>query len=104
MAVKNSLQAKTSKPTFSNFLTSDGMTNKLDSMMGVKERLRFTSGIISAVSVNPALRDCDFNTIVSGALIAHTLGLMHSPQLAHYYLVPFNNKFKDAKEAVFILG
>lgn len=104
MAVKNSLQAKTSKPTFSNFLTSEGMKNKLDSMMGAKEGLRFTSAIISAVSVNPALRDCDFNTIVSGALIAHSLGLMHSPQLAHYYLVPFNNKFKDTKDAVFQMG
>ena len=104
MAVKNSLQAKTSKPTFSNFLTSEGMKNKLDSMMGAKEGLRFTSAIISAVSVNPALRDCDFNTIVSGALIAHSLGLMHSPQLAHYYLVPFNNKFKDTKDAIFQMG
>lgn len=104
MAVKNSLQAKASKPTFSNFLTSEVMKNKLDSMMGAKEGLRFTSAIISAVSVNPALRDCDFNTIVSGALIAHSLGLMHSPQLAHYYLVPFNNKFKDTKDAIFQMG
>lgn len=104
MAVKNTLQAKNAKPTFSNFLTSEGMKNKLDSMMGAKEGLRFTSAIISAVSVNPALRDCDFNTIVSGALIAHSLGLMHSPQLAHYYLVPFNNKYKDTKDAVFQIG
>lgn len=102
MAVKNSVTS--TKPTFSNFLTSEGMKNKLDSMMGAKEGLRFTSAIISAVSVNPALRDCDFNTIVSGALIAHSLGLMHSPQLAHYYLVPFANKFKDTKDAQFILG
>jgi len=104
MAVKNNITGQARKLTFSNFLTNDVMKKKIEGMMNANEGLRFTSALISAVSVNPTLQECDFSTIFSGALIAHSLGLLHSPQLAHYYLVPFNNKFKNTKEAVFILG
>lgn len=65
---------------------------------------RFTASIVSAVSVNQALQNCDRNTVISGALLGESLNLSPSPQLGQYYLVPFNNKKKGIQEAQFVLG
>lgn len=65
---------------------------------------RFVSAITSAVAINPALRDCAPDTILSGALLGNSLGLSPSPQLGQYYLVPFNNKDRGCKVAQFQLG
>ena len=47
---------------------------------------RFTASIVSAVSVNQALQNCDRNTVISGALLGESLNLSPSPQLGQYYL------------------
>lgn len=65
---------------------------------------RFTASIVSAVSVNQALQNCDRNTVISGALLGESLNLSPSPQLGQYYLVPFNNKKKGIQDAQFVLG
>nr|DAE92810.1 MAG TPA: RecT protein [Ackermannviridae sp.] len=65
---------------------------------------RFTASIVSAVSVNQALQNCDRNTVISGALLGESLNLSPSPQLGQYYLVPFNNKKKGIQYAQFVLG
>ena len=74
---------------------------------------RFTASIVSAVSTNPALQECDTGTIVTAALLGESLNLSPSPQLGQYYLVPYNQKtgFKDEngkdiyeKRAQFQLG
>ena len=65
---------------------------------------RFTASIVSAVSVNQALQNCDRNTVISGALLGESLNLSPSPQLGQYYLVPFNNKKKGMQDAQFVLG
>ena len=65
---------------------------------------RFTASIVSAVSVNQGLQNCDRNTVISGALLGESLNLSPSPQLGQYYLVPFNNKKKGMQDAQFVLG
>lgn len=65
---------------------------------------RFTASIVSAVSVNQELQNCDQNTVISGALLGESLNLSPSPQLGQYYLVPFNNKKKGIQDAQFVLG
>ena len=65
---------------------------------------RFTASIVSAVSVNQALQNCDRNTVISGAMLGESLNLSPSPQLGQYYLVPFNNKKKGIQDAQFVLG
>lgn len=65
---------------------------------------RFTASIVSSVSVNQALQNCDRNTVISGALLGESLNLSPSPQLGQYYLVPFNNKKKGIQDAQFVLG
>lgn len=107
MAVNNSLVQRTgnNKPqTFSAYLTSDAIKNRINAMVGGKDGQRFISAVISAVSVNPGLTECDHATILSAALLGESLKLSPSPQLGQYYLVPFNDKKRGTKVAQFQLG
>ena len=107
MAVNNQLVQRTGngKPqTFSTFLTSEGVKNRINAMVGGKDGQRFISAVISAVSVNPGLTECDHSTILSAALLGESLKLSPSPQLGQYYLVPFNDKKRGTKVAQFQLG
>lgn len=60
---------------------------------------RYTAAIISAVNTNAELQKCDALSIISGSLVAESIGLAHSPQLGQYYLVPFKQKEKTFKNA-----
>ena len=66
-------------------------------MVGGKNSQRFITAIVSAVSNNNDLASCNFGTIIAGALLGESLQLSPSPQLGHYYLVPYNIKKKDAQ-------
>lgn len=59
---------------------------------------------ISSVSANPQLQDCDYNTIVNSALLGESLNLSPSPQLGHYYMVPFKDTKNKRTVATFQLG
>ena len=106
MAVNNSLTKSNGggKPqTFSAFLTSDAIKHKINSMVGGKDGQRFITSIISAVSTNPSLAECEHSTILAAALLGESLKLSPSPQLGQYYMVPYNDK-KRGKVAQFQLG
>ena len=107
MAVNNSIakRAEGGKPrTFSAFLTQDAVKRRVNEMVGGRDSQRFMTAIISAVSVNPALAECDYSTILSAAMLGESLKLSPSPQLGQYYLVPFNDKRRGMKVAQFQLG
>lgn len=104
MAVNNSLVKKAQKPKFSVAIQSDAYKNLINNTLGnPKKAERFIAAVSSAVAVNPQLQECDAGSIVSAALLGETLNLSPSPQLGHYYMVPFNDKQKG-KVANFILG
>lgn len=93
------------RPPFSKLITTEtAQKTILNTLRDPQKAQRFTTAIISAVSVNPALQECEYSTIVSAALLGETLNLSPSPQLGHYYLVPYDNKKKGYKEATFQLG
>ena len=105
MVVANSLiQKKASNNTFSAYLSQDTIKNKINEMVGGKDGQRFITSILSVVSNNPAIAECDKGSILSSALLGEALKLSPSPQLGHYYIVPFNNSKKGCKEAQFQLG
>lgn len=104
MEVKNSLVNKEPKQTFSAFLATDAMKKKINEMVGGKDGQQFVTAIISAVSTNPQLAECENSSIVSAALLGQALKLSPSPQLGQYYIVPFNNSDKGCKVAQFQLG
>lgn len=107
MAVSNKLANRNSnnKPqTFSSYLTCDLVRKKINEMVGGRDGQRFITSIISAVSVNPALSECEYGTILSAAMLGESLKLSPSPQLGQYYMVPFNDKKRGCKVAQFQLG
>ena len=104
--VKASAKAPTTqqKLGFVGFMTSTAITNKVNQIIGdEKSGKRFISSIISAVNTNPTLKECENQSILSGALLGESLNLSPSPQLGMYYLVPFNDKDRG-KVATFQLG
>lgn len=103
MEVKNSL-VKTQKQTFSAFLSTDAMKKKINEMVGGEKCQQFITAIISAVSTNPQLSECDHSTILSAALVGQALNLSPSPQLGQYYMVPFNDNKRGCKVAQFQIG
>ncbi len=104
MAVNNSLAArKNQKVGLTAYLTQDAVKDQINKVVGGKDGQRFMAAIISAVNTNPSLQECTNPSILSGALLGESLKLSPSPQLGHYYLVPFNDKNKG-KVAQFQLG
>ncbi len=85
------------KVGFTSYITSTVVQKKINEIIGdEKKGARFISSIVSAVTNNPALKECDYQSIISCALLGESLNLSPSPQLGNYYLVPFEMKKKDA--------
>lgn len=104
MADNSLVNSQNNKPAFSSFMTSNAVQKRINAMVGGSDGPRFISAVVSAVSVNPALSECDHATILSAALLGESLKLSPSPQLGQYYMVPFNDKRRGTKVAQFQLG
>ena len=102
--VNNSLVKRENKMTFSAFLGQDAMKKKINEMVGGEKGQQFITSIISAVSNNPQLAECDNASIVSAALVGQALNLSPSPQLGQFYMVPFNDNKRGCKVAQFQIG
>lgn len=93
------------QPKFSVAIQSDTYKKLINNTLGDSNRAsRFIASISSAVATNPNLQKCEAGTILSGALLGESLNLSPSPQLGHYYLVPYNNTKTGTTEAQFQLG
>lgn len=97
--INNTLQKK--QETLVDYLNKDIIINHIKKVVG-KDTKRFISSIISATTVNPELKECSKESILSAALLGETLKLSPSPQLGQYYFVPFKSKY--GKVAQFIIG
>ena len=84
------------------FLAQEAVKSNVESVVGNKDSQRFISSVVSAVQTNPQLAECSNSSILSAALLGHSLNLPMSPQIGMYYLVPFKNK--TGTEAVFQLS
>lgn len=104
MAVNNSLVARQNqKLGLTAYLTQDAVKNQINSVIGGRDGQKFIASIVSAVNTNPTLSECTNQSILSAALLGESLKLSPSPQLGHYYMVPFNDREKG-KVAQFQLG
>lgn len=105
MATQNSLAKQDKKPKFSVMMQQDAIKNLVNNTLGDRKKAeKFSASIISAVAVNPTLQECDGGTILSAALLGESLNLSPSPQLGHFYLVPFKNTKANKTDAQFQLG
>lgn len=107
MAVQNSLAKKPAqqvqKYDFSAYLAKDVVKKKIEQVVGGKSGQRFVASIVSAVNSNATLAECRSASILSAALLGESLNLSPSPQLGHFYIVPYNDK-NLGKVGQFILG
>ena len=93
------------KVKFSVALQSDAMQKLISNTLKDPKRAnRFIASISSAVASNPALQECESNSIISGALVGEALELSPSPVLGQYYLIPFKNNKNGTVEAQFVIG
>ena len=104
MAVSNSLTTAKKEVGLTAYLTQDAVKNQIAKVVGGKEGQQFISSIISAVQINPQLQKCTNSSILSAALLGQSLKLSPSPQLGHFYMVPFNDTKRGTVEATFQIG
>ena len=90
------------KMGIAGFLAQEAVKANVESVVGVKDAQRFISSVVSAVQTNPSLAECTNASILSAALLGHSLNLPQSPQIGMFYLVPFKNK--NGTEATFQLS
>jgi recombination protein RecT len=92
------------KPKFSVAISQPGYLKLIRNTLGDPERAkRFVASITAAVATNPQLQDCDSASILAGGLLGESLNLSPSPQIGHYYLVPFESKVKDRNGKIIYL-
>lgn len=85
---------------FTSFITSNAITQKINSIVGnEKDGAKFVANIVASVQANPTLKECSNTSILSCALVAHSLNLSANPTLGQIYMIPFNNKNTGMKEA-----
>ena len=104
MAVNNSL-VKTQgqqRMGIAAYMSNQAVQAQINSI--VKDSKTFITSVVSAVQANPALQECTKQSILSAALLGEGLKLSPSPQLGHYYMVPFRNNRLGTTEAQFQLG
>lgn len=95
----------TNTNSISTFLTSQAVKNKVNAIVGdSKKGAKFISSLVSAVNQNKELQNCEPGSLINSALLGEALNLSPSPQLGHYYIVPYNNKKENVKVATFMLG
>lgn len=71
-----------------DFLTADSVKNRLKKVLGNNADHIITS-IVAAVSSNPELEKVKKDSILQVALIGAGLNLSPSPQVGHFYFVPY---------------
>ena len=103
MAVGNSLAKANQKMGITPYLTNDAVKAQINSVVGGKDSPLFITSIVSAVNANQALMECTNSSILSAGLLGAALKLSPSPQLGHFYMVPYNDKDRG-KVAQFQLG
>ena len=95
--MSNSLPQK--QLPFSVAISTKGYQTLIQNTLRDEKRAnRFVTAITSAVATNPALAECDPSTILAGALVGESLGLLPSPALGQFYLIPYKTKAKYDKQ------
>jgi recombination protein RecT len=101
----NTAVQRAQKVQFQALIKNANVQQNILSTLGDAARAKtFTSSLISAVSTNPQLRECEGTSIISAALLGESLNLSPSPQLGHYYMVPFKDTKSNTTKATFQLG
>ena len=80
------------KTPFSVFMQTTGNKLVANTLTDPKRNQQFVANLVSAVSNNPTLAECEQVSIVSAALQAEALHFPINNSLGYVYLVPFSKK------------
>ena len=96
--------AAVEKKSFTNFMATTG--NKLISstITDPKRKTQFIANLMTAISNNPTLQECEQVSVVAGSLQAEAVHVPLNNSLGYVYLVPFNDKKAGIKKAQFQIG
>ena len=97
-------QLSEKKQSLAAYLTNEAVKANVESVVGTKDAQQFISSVVSAVQGNPQLAECTNNSLLSAALLGHSLNLPPSPQLGKMYFVPYKNTKAGVTEAQFMLS
>lgn len=100
--VQNSLVDK--KESFGQYLAKGIIKESITKALGESRSQKFMTALLSAVTANPAIQECEYSTIISAAMVGESLNLVPSAQLGQYHIVPFNDRKNNRKVATFVLG
>ena len=84
--------AEVKQKTIGQYLGGETVHKSVVAAVGEKDSQKFISSVISAVQTNPDLAKCTNESLLSAALLGHSLGLPQSPQIGMFYFVPYKNK------------
>lgn len=77
----------------SSYLNVESVKQSICNALGnEKEVSKFITSIVSAVSLNPKLGECDRGTLMTAALQGAALKLNPSPQLGQFYMIPYDGR------------
>lgn len=82
------------------YLGNEAVKANITNAIGEKDTQAFISSLVSAVTTNPELAKCTNSSLLSAALLGHSLKLPQSPQLGMFFFVPYKGK-NGATEAQF---
>ena len=102
MAITNQLTQQIQK--YKEINRGYAVKNKINQMISGKDGGKFITSLISLVSNNPAIAECEHSTILSSALLGESLKLSPSPQLGQFYIVPFRDNNNERIVATFQIG
>ena len=74
------------------YLGNEMVKKSIANAIGEKDTQAFISSLVSAVNTNPELSKCTNSSLLSAALLGHSLKLPQSPQLGMFYFVPYKSK------------
>lgn len=92
------------KVGIAGYLAQEAVKQNVANVVGQKDAQAFISSIVSAVQANPQLAECTNSSLLSAALLGHSLNLPPSPQLGKVYFVPYKNTKAGITEAQFMLS
>lgn len=101
--MSNEISKASATTGIASFMTSDAVRENIESVVGSKDAQKFISSVVSAVQTNPQLAQCTNKSLLSVALLGHSLNLPQSPQMGFFYFVPYKNK-QGVYEATFQLS
>lgn len=84
----------TAQKTLGSILSSDGMKSRLIEVLGDSAR-DFTAAVLSLANSNPAIKECEPNSVINACLKAAIFKLQVDPSLSQAHIIPYKTKQGD---------